>query len=222
MTQSTREIQGIELSSLEKEALNNNEVKLLFNELSRQYDIKTKDYDIINAKKWEKDSSQVLFLVLGLNENKLKITFTKTKFHTSAFATVLEYNKDKKMLKAYVVDNNQVKNDAFLDYDDDKVKHIVEELDKRDIQEPMEANINWAPCVHGNWCGAGCSGPGAPIDGVDTQCKKHDQCYAARGYFACSCNNELIYNLAAYAYMGSEWANIIIATFKDMPCRSGI
>ncbi|KAB8130723.1 phospholipase [Gracilibacillus oryzae] len=28
-----------------------------------------------------------------------------------------------------------------------------------------------------NWCGPGCSGQGAPVNGVDALCKQHDYCY---------------------------------------------
>ncbi|MFA8439394.1 phospholipase [Pueribacillus sp. YX66] len=32
-----------------------------------------------------------------------------------------------------------------------------------------------------NWCGPGCSGPGAPINDVDAACKAHDECYRNYG-----------------------------------------
>ncbi|MED4784631.1 phospholipase [Brevibacillus choshinensis] len=48
------------------------------------------------------------------------------------------------------------------------------------------------PCLYGNWCGPGCSGPGAPIDDIDRCCKRHDLCYEKRGYFSCSCDRELL------------------------------
>lgn len=46
--------------------------------------------------------------------------------------------------------------------------------------------------IHGNWCGPGHSGPDAPIDTLDSLCQKHDNCYGSRGYFACSCDAELV------------------------------
>ena len=46
-------------------------------------------------------------------------------------------------------------------------------------------------CWWGHWCGPGCGG-GAPQDDVDTCCKVHDECYDARGYFACSCDRALM------------------------------
>nr|WP_309145128.1 phospholipase A2 family protein [Brevibacillus sp. HB2.2] len=48
------------------------------------------------------------------------------------------------------------------------------------------------PCLYGNWCGPGCSGPDAPIDNVDRCCKRHDECYVKHGYFSCHCDQELV------------------------------
>lgn len=38
-----------------------------------------------------------------------------------------------------------------------------------------------------NWCGPGCSGPGAPINDVDAACKQHDECYRKTGDY-CECD----------------------------------
>jgi hypothetical protein len=48
------------------------------------------------------------------------------------------------------------------------------------------------PCIWGNWCGPGCSGPAGPVDDLDACCQAHDNCYDARGYLACSCDRELM------------------------------
>ncbi|MCK1997546.1 phospholipase [Psychrobacillus psychrodurans] len=45
-----------------------------------------------------------------------------------------------------------------------------------------------------NWCGPGCSGPGAPINDVDTACKAHDDCYR-RGNNRCECDREFLRRL---------------------------
>ena len=63
--------------------------------------------------------------------------------------------------------------------------------------------------VYGNWCGPGHSGPGNPIDSLDTLCKTHDNCYAAawknnpstNGKQICSCDQALM-NSIANAYAG--------------------
>lgn len=38
-----------------------------------------------------------------------------------------------------------------------------------------------------NWCGPGCSGPGAPVNKVDAACKQHDMCYRKHGN-RCECD----------------------------------
>lgn len=45
-----------------------------------------------------------------------------------------------------------------------------------------------------NWCGPGCSGPGAPINDVDAACKAHDECYR-RGNNRCECDREFLRRL---------------------------
>lgn len=71
--------------------------------------------------------------------------------------------------------------------------------------------------VYGNWCGPGHSGPGAPIDDLDTACMHHDQCYSARGYFNETCDRELIAEIRAhYSSMGFKekvFATAILAVF---------
>lgn len=48
---------------------------------------------------------------------------------------------------------------------------------------------------YGNWCGKGNNGR-APIDILDAQCKKHDNCYSSRGMWNTSCDIEFLHNLA--------------------------
>lgn len=53
--------------------------------------------------------------------------------------------------------------------------------------------------VYGNWCGPGHPRNGVnppPVDAVDTACRKHDNCYAQKKYFACECDNNLLIDLA--------------------------
>lgn len=45
-----------------------------------------------------------------------------------------------------------------------------------------------------NWCGPGCSGPGAPVNAVDAACKRHDMCYRYTRD-RCRCDQEFIYQL---------------------------
>jgi hypothetical protein len=41
------------------------------------------------------------------------------------------------------------------------------------------------------WCGPGCSGPGAPINDVDSCCYKHDLCLE-RGNSPCFCDQRFM------------------------------
>lgn len=45
-----------------------------------------------------------------------------------------------------------------------------------------------------NWCGPGCSGPGAPINDVDAACKQHDECYR-RHRSPCECDQVFLQRL---------------------------
>lgn len=45
-----------------------------------------------------------------------------------------------------------------------------------------------------NWCGPGCSGPGAPINEVDAACRQHDLCYQWTRE-RCRCDHDFIERL---------------------------
>ncbi|WP_054860108.1 phospholipase [Gracilibacillus sp. JCM 18860] len=45
-----------------------------------------------------------------------------------------------------------------------------------------------------NWCGPGCSGPGAPINEVDAACKRHDECYQ-RNPNRCACDKAFLHQI---------------------------
>lgn len=70
----------------------------------------------------------------------------------------------------------------------------------------------------GNWCG-----PGKPIDALDAQCRTHDWCYGRRGYFACSCDNELraniINNWSKMRSVARMKASAIFTFFTYSPCN---
>jgi hypothetical protein len=78
------------------------------------------------------------------------------------------------------------------------------------------------PCIYGRWCGPGCSGPGSPINDVDACCKVHDECYDRKGYFACSCDRELLACLAPKRSIWTSKGRAAIAVwsyFKVAPCN---
>ena len=77
--------------------------------------------------------------------------------------------------------------------------------------------------VHGNYCGPGHSGPGAPIDKLDELCQTHDNCYGKKGYFSCSCDAELregiIKNWGNFNGAGEKAnAAAIFAAFSKVGC----
>ena len=45
-----------------------------------------------------------------------------------------------------------------------------------------------------NWCGPGCSGPGAPINAIDNACKEHDICYSLHQN-RCQCDQQFLRRL---------------------------
>jgi hypothetical protein len=79
--------------------------------------------------------------------------------------------------------------------------------------------------IYGNWCGPGHGGEsGPPIDPVDQVCCRHDKCYDQIGYFACSCNQDLLNALPLAmanpmtppegVFAGLE----MMAAFDNLPC----
>lgn len=59
-----------------------------------------------------------------------------------------------------------------------------------------EVSTYGVPPVYGRWCGPGASGPGKPIDTLDSLCKAHDICYDKKGYFNRSCDSALVSGIA--------------------------
>lgn len=77
--------------------------------------------------------------------------------------------------------------------------------------------------IWGNWCGPGHSGPGAPTDLLDTACMHHDKCYGKKGYFSCSCDQQLIDEIWRnfWKMKAAEKAMAVaVATyFDESPCN---
>jgi len=91
---------------------------------------------------------------------------------------------------------------------------------KKDANQAM-AKISMP--IYGKYCGPGHSGPGTPIDALDKACQKHDKCYSKRGYFACSCDKELLSDVvSALPYLSGKGlvASVAIRTyFMNAPCN---
>lgn len=90
-------------------------------------------------------------------------------------------------------------------------------------KDPTATRTKISLPIWGNWCGPGQSGPASPVDTLDAQCKKHDLCYANRGYFACYCDVQLLENINLnYSKMGVKekaMAVVISAYFSVSFCN---
>ncbi|MCQ6277481.1 phospholipase [Bacillus sp. V3B] len=70
-----------------------------------------------------------------------------------------------------------------------------------------------------NWCGPGCSGPGAPMNEVDASCKAHDECY--RRYVSrCQCDLEFLHRLRLQANPYTEQGRKATLMYKYMRIQS--
>lgn len=105
----------------------------------------------------------------------------------------------------------------YVDDFEDFIDEVVDELES-------EANYGLSlPCVYGRWCGPLCGGGGPPIDDVDACCQVHDNCYGRRGYFACSCDRNLVRCLRPKRNLRTpkgRAAHAISAYFRQAPCRA--
>ncbi|TDM02423.1 hypothetical protein [Macrococcus carouselicus] len=76
--------------------------------------------------------------------------------------------------------------------------------------------------IWGNWCGPG-HGGGTPKDKLDSLCKSHDLCYGKKGYFACSCDKNLINGINRYfgsMKIKERIAALAVKTyFSNAPCN---
>ena len=73
---------------------------------------------------------------------------------------------------------------------DAATKYNSEFSSQRSLQSGASPQLSFP--VHGNWCGPGHSGPGGPIDLLDSRCQTHDWCYGQKGYFNKACDRELV------------------------------
>lgn len=99
----------------------------------------------------------------------------------------------------------------------------AEEFNAATLEAADSAGMNKSGLnvFHGNWCGPGHSGPGEPIDLLDSRCKTHDLCYAKNGYFNKWCDRVLVAQLTvdinADRYSGSVLAKAYIIRSFFLP-----
>lgn len=211
------EIKGVELESFKKDVENDPSVRVFMEYMVRTGKMSSKKYNILSAKKEQLDGTNVACLVMGLNEDKIKIVTVKTDQGYKVYASIIEEENGIEKLKGYKFENNRIENTLTVDYDE-KFKEALKQMHNLEVKEPIFDQIKSdLPCYYGHWCGPGC-GSGEPIDGIDRCCKTHDNCYAQFGYFDCFCDDNLHKCLWPYVYYGVWSAIMVSAAFAAIPC----
>lgn len=219
MSRKFTNIEGSELKDFVEKVKNNEEFQLIMTQLSDTNKIDSQEFKIVQAKKLESSDINTLFLDLSLMDDAVKIVATEINKKIKVSLRLLEEDKGTQLAVYYDIIDGRFVLTHKLNYEVilngmDKLKDytLPESLDRKEVS----ANL---PCIYGNWCGPGCSGPSAPISPVDSCCKSHDNCYGSRGYFACSCDGELLNCLRPYKNQGSEWAILVYSYFWGSPCN---
>ncbi|MGW6151311.1 hypothetical protein ACWFN4_28680 [Bacillus mycoides] len=180
-------------------------------------------YDLNTRKgfKFEQGDFSVQTVILANNEDTIKVIYTKLDNEEKVSGSVIVEKEGKKVLKGYDIIEDEVIKTLETEIDEEFLAEL-KDLENRELPEAdteHEEVVSQLPCIYGNWCGPGCSGPSAPISKVDACCKVHDGCYGSRGYFACSCDKSLQTCLAPHIMAGSEWAITLSAWFFNQPCN---
>jgi hypothetical protein len=142
----------------------------------------------------------MVFVLLGSFGN----TMAKQEGSEINLADEAEFKEVMKEFKKYVKKDK----DGHVFFDEEKAlkaeaDNIIFQIGKEFNQiskaygtdgQNTDITIEWGIPVHGNWCGPG-HGGGTPIDGLDSACKIHDQCYEKNGYFDCDCDDQLLTNI---------------------------
>ncbi|MCT4619704.1 MAG: hypothetical protein N4A62_09995 [Marinisporobacter sp.] len=215
MKNSSIKLEMKELKYLMRYIEHNKGIRIFLNRLMKQNKIKSKEYTVIKAEKFKIKDLNISFMVVGLKENQVKLVLVKNKQDYHVFGSIIEEENGKEIMKGYNLSNNHIQQIVLKEYDE-KFKQELKKLEEseKNYSEKEKINKEGIPCIYGNWCGPGCSGPGAPISPVDACCKAHDLCYGKKGYFCSTCDDELVDCLAPYVVQGDKWAIIISKWFS--------
>lgn len=183
------------------------------------------DLDVRKGFKFEGEEILIQVVILSNTEDTLNVIYTNRNGEEEIKGSVVLENDNQKILVGYGIIEGQVTKILETEIDDAFLEE-VKESENREVPNPEQAPEDvykgvseQLKCIYGNWCGPGCSGPSAPISPVDSCCKSHDKCYGSRGYFACSCDNQLHICLNPYVWKGSQWAIVIDQWFYSQPCN---
>lgn len=184
-------------------------------------------YTLDIRKGYEVDSEDMKsqIVVLSNEEDTLKVVYSNTNGVEDVRGSVVVEKDGVKLLKGYEIFGGQVEQTLEVEVTPEILEQIdnSDEVDIPDFSgepdEVYEEVTEQLKCMHGNWCGPLCSGPKAPVDGVDSCCRTHDRCYGIRGYFACSCDKGLHKCLNKYVVRGNKWAIIVSSWFYAQRCN---
>lgn len=222
MSNELLEIQGRELEKFMSKVTDSSQYQLVIAELLKGNKISSDNPDSVIAKEIKTINLNSRFMIVKLEAGKVTIVANDTLESLVIDFSIIEDKEDGKYLDQYSVVNSKIQFVGTTLYDQ-KFKDLIEEINKNKIPEELNrkniVSTMGVPCLHGNWCGPGCSGPGSPIDAVDRCCQAHDKCYERKGYFSCSCDVDLLACLKPYVTAGSEWANLIYTYFLYSPCN---
>ena len=224
MNENIRKIQDNELNLLIEKTKQNTKVKIALNAINEieAGNFRFEDHIVVNATNYINLDLNITNLILALDEDAIKIIVVYTDEETFVSFSITKTIDDMEIVNGYNIVNDTIKHTQTY-IKTEEFNKSLEEIKNPEIREEInKENITTRglPCLHGNWCGPLCSGPGAPVDAVDAACKKHDKCYGKYGYFNCGCDLQLIQDLARYYYMGDTWAIIITEYFKKQYARN--
>ncbi|MGY4691595.1 hypothetical protein [Salibacterium sp. K-3] len=208
---------GQEKTQLTKQANQNVEFKLLLQLISQEKQLKLNNKSI-ETSEINKGHYSIEMLKMNLDQN-FDLYFVKSDRGNHSFVKNI-YQKDTNVfIEAYEIENGEltkVYNQQYAKEQYDEIqKNSADNVSIANQSQDGKVTISAVPCLYGNWCGPGCSGPEAPISEVDTCCMEHDNCYAEEGYFDCGCDEDILQCLAPYYYQGSEWAILITNYFLE-------
>jgi hypothetical protein len=199
-----------ELNKIKIEISSNPDMQLIIDTLINTGKIRSRYYLIITAEKIKVNNVDILVVILKLDGSNGKIIYTTRGKNTWVLSSIVEKICNKNILYCYEVIDGSIQRMALREYDETFQRELAK-LNNTNLKQTSEdKSKNFSlPCIYGNWCGPFCSGPGEPIDEIDTLCKQHDLCYGDKTKSKRYCDKKLIEDLKPYVASGNKWAIVI-------------
>ncbi|BDR80192.1 hypothetical protein N072000002_04420 [Clostridium tetani] len=154
-----------EIDNLKHIASNNDNFKLLVDELYNSGINNTKNYNVKYSNKITGDDYELSTIIFY--SEKASIIFMKLGNEYNSYAMIPIEKQNEIFINMYNIEDNSLNLLDKIKYDKQSSKSLKVTVPKRAFKL----------VIHGNWCGPGHSGPEAPIDNIDACCQKHDYCY---------------------------------------------